>query len=70
LVCYLMFDAKMAVHGVAPLKGAAQEAVALLRAHGVVPPRESVFWSVILLCCARLLPLGAMFRCLAFMQMT
>jgi len=29
LVCYLMFDATMAVHGVTRLKGPAQESVAL-----------------------------------------
>jgi len=70
LVCYLMFDATMAMHGVTPFKGLAQESVALPKDHGVVPPRESVFWSVILLCCARLSPHGAMISCLALMQMT
>jgi len=63
LVCYLMFDAKMAVHGVTPLKGPAQEYVVLSKHHRVVPPRESVFRSVILLCCA-------MIHCLALMQTT
>jgi len=69
-VCYLMFDATMVVHGVTPLKGLAQESVALPKDHVVVPPRESVFLSVILLCCARLSPHGAMISCLALMQMT
>jgi len=70
LVCYLMFDAKMEVHGVTPLKGQAQEYVAVSKDHSVVPPRESVFRSVILLCCARLSPHGAMIHCLALIQTT
>jgi len=65
-----MFDAMMAVHGLTPLKGLAQESVALPKDHGLVPLRESVFWSVILLCCARLSPHGAMISCLPLMQMT
>jgi len=69
LECNLMFDAMMAVHGVPPLKDPAQESAALPRDHGVVPSRETVFWPVILLCCARLSPHGAMIHWLALMQM-
>jgi len=70
LVCYLRVDAKMSVRGVTPLKGPAQESVALPIDHGVVPPRESVFRSVIFLFCERLSPHGAMIHCLSLIQTT